>query len=145
MNWSKNQESTVYGYKTDAETMTCPIFVTYHKDANISASVRYEDTLIDRSTLHWFTRHKRTLKSRELQPILNGDADLHLSAKREDADGTDFYYLGQVDAMNPAQTTMIGNDKQKLDVVTSDLKLRVPIPADVFDSLIARKTVAAPN
>jgi len=145
LNWSKNQESTVYGYKTDAETMTCPIFVTYHKDANISASVRYEDTLIDRSTLHWFTRHKRTLKSRELQPILNGDADLHLFAKREDADGTDFYYLGQVDAMNPAQTTMIGNDKQKLDVVTSDLKLRVPIPADVFDSLIARKTVAAPN
>lgn len=143
LNWANNQESTVYGYKTDKATMTCPIFVTYHKDSEISESIRYEDTLIDRSTLHWFTRNRRTLKSNELQPILNGDADLHLFAKREDAEGTEFYYLGQADSTNPQQTEMIGKNNKPVDVVTTDLKLRVPLPAELFDSLTARKTVAA--
>ena len=123
--------------------MTCPIFVTYHKDSEISESIRYEDTLIDRSTLHWFTRNRRTLKSNELQPILNGDADLHLFAKREDAEGTEFYYLGQADSTNPQQTEMLGKNNKPVDVVTTDLKLRVPLPAELFDSLTARKTVAA--
>lgn len=143
LNWADNQESTVYGYKTDKTTMTCPIFVTYHKDSEIPESVRYEDTLIDRSTLHWFTRNRRTLKSNELQPILNGDADLHLFAKREDAEGTEFYYLGQADSTNPRETEMLGKNNKPVDVVTTDLKLRVPLPADLFDSLTARKTVAA--
>ncbi|MDN8594833.1 MULTISPECIES: DUF3427 domain-containing protein [unclassified Corynebacterium] len=145
LNWSDNQESTVYGYKTDKATMTCPIFVTYHKDAKISESIRYEDTLIDRSTLHWFTRNRRTLKSNELQPILNGDADLHLFAKREDAEGAEFYYLGQADSTNPQQTEMLGKNNKPVDVVTTNLKLRVPLPAELFDSLTARKTVAAEN
>lgn len=143
LNWANNQESTVYGYKTDKATMTCPIFVTYHKDSEISESIRYEDTLIDRSTLHWFTRNRRTLKSNELQPILNGDADLHLFAKREDAEGAEFYYLGQADSTNPQQTEMLGKNNKPVDVVTTDLKLRVPLPAELFDSLTARKTVAA--
>ena len=143
LNWANNQESTVYGYKTDKATMTCPIFVTYHKDSEISESIRYEDTLIDRSTLHWFTRNRRTLKSNELQPILNGDADLHLFAKREDAEGTEFYYLGRADSTNPQQTEMLGKNNKPVDVVTTDLKLRVPLPAELFDSLTARKTVAA--
>lgn len=143
LNWADNQESTVYGYKTDKVTMTCPIFVTYHKDAEISESIRYEDTLIDRSTLHWFTRNRRTLKSNELQPILNGDADLHLFAKREDSEGAEFYYLGQADSTNPQQTEMLGKNNKPVDVVTTDLKLRVPLPADLFDSLTARKNVAA--
>lgn len=143
LNWANNQESTVYGYKTDKTTMTCPIFVTYHKDSKISESIRYEDTLIDRSTLHWFTRNRRTLKSNELQPILNGDADLHLFAKREDAEGTEFYYLGQADSTNPQQTEMLGKNNKPVDVVTTDLKLRIPLPAELFDSLTARKTVAA--
>ncbi|KAA8739332.1 DUF3427 domain-containing protein [Corynebacterium tuscaniense] len=143
LNWAKNQESTIYGYKTDAVSGTCPIFITYHKDADISESIRYEDTLLNQSTLHWFSRNRRTLASRELQPILSNAVDLHLFAKREDADGTDFYYLGQVDATNPQQTTMLGKNDQKVDVVTTDLKLRVPLPVDLFESLTARKNVAA--
>lgn len=144
LNWADNQESIVFGYKTDKTTMTCPIFVTYHKNSDISESIRYKDTLIDRSTLHWFTRNRRTLKSSELQPILNGDADLHIFAKREDAEGAELYYLGQADSTNPQQTEMLGKNNKLVDVVTADLKLRVPLPAELFESLTARKTVAAP-
>lgn len=131
----------MYGYRLDPVTNTCPIFVTYHKDADIAASVRYEDTLLDQSTMRWFSRHGRTLSSKELQPILSGTAELHLLVKREDADGTDFYYLGQVDATNPSQTTMMDDKGKHLDVVTTNLKIRVPIDSALFDVITASKLV----
>lgn len=141
LNWSKNLESTMYGYRVDAESATCPIFVTYHKDADAPASIRYEDTLVDRSTMHWFSRHGRTLRSRELAPILAGDVDLHLFVQREDADGSDHYYLGQADAINPQQRTMFNDKGVQLDVVSTDLKIRVPIEASLFNTITASKLV----
>lgn len=38
LGFDSNQESTIYGYKVDKTTKTCPIFVTYKKDEDISAS-----------------------------------------------------------------------------------------------------------
>lgn len=141
LNWAQNLESTMYGYRVDADTATCPIFVTYHKDADAPASVRYEDTLLDRSTMHWFSRHGRNLQSRELAPILAGEVELHLFVQREDADGSDHYYLGQVDATNPQQRTMRNDKGSNLDVVSTDLKIRVPIEASLFNTITAGKLV----
>lgn len=144
LNWKVNKESTIYGYQVDPETDSCPIFVTYHKDADITASVRYEDAFLDRSTMRWFTRHGRTLKSKEIQPIINGDASLHLFVKREDADGQDFYYLGQADARSPQEHHMPGNKAdEKLDVVTMDLALGQPVPTPLFRLLTANKLTSA--
>lgn len=75
------------------------------------------------------------------QPILNGSVDLLLFVKREDAEGTDFYYLGQVDAENARQTVMRGNKGEDLDVVITDLKIRVPIDSSLFDIITANKLV----
>lgn len=144
LNWKVNKESTIYGYQVDPETDSCPIFVTYHKDADITASVRYEDAFLDRSTMRWFTRHGRTLKSKEIQPIINGEASLHLFVKREDADGQDFYYLGQADARSPQEHHMPGNKAdEKLDVVTMDLALGQPVPTPLFRLLTANKLTSA--
>ncbi|MEH0146833.1 DEAD/DEAH box helicase [Corynebacterium sp. Q4381] len=139
LNWSNNRESTIYGYSIDAATKTCPIFVTYHKDADVAANIRYEDELIDPSTMRWFSRHGKTLKSRELQAMFSGEVDLYLFVKREDADGSDFYYLGRVDAEDPQQTTMRGDKGKDLDVVTTMLKIRVPIDQSMFNVLTASK------
>lgn len=144
LNWKVNKESTIYGYQVDPETDSCPIFVTYHKDADITASVRYEDAFLDRSTMRWFTRHGRTLKSKEIQPIINGEASLHLFVKREDADGQDFYYLGQANARSPQEHHMPGNQAdEKLDVVTMDLALEQPVPTPLFRLLTANKLASA--
>ena len=142
LNWAINRESTIYGYSIDAATQTCPIFVTYHKDADVSANIRYEDELIDTSTMRWFSRHGKTLQSRELQSMFSGDVDMHLFVKREDADGSDFYYLGMVDAEDPKQTTMLGNEGKQLDVVTTMLKIRIPIDQSIFNVLTANKFAA---
>ena len=141
LNWSSNGQSTMFGYKVDKETGTCPIFVTYHKGADVAASMRYEDTLLDTSTMRWFSRHGYRLDSKGLQPILDGSVDLLLFVKREDAEGTGFYYLGQVDAENARQTVMQGNEGENLDVVVTDLKIRVPIESSLFDIITANKLV----
>lgn len=141
LNWHKNMESTIYGYKVDARTQTCPIFVTYQKDADVAARIRYEDTFINESTLHWFSKNDTKLSHAEMQIILLGKADLHLFVKREDSDGLS-YYLGQVKATNPKQSKMVGNDGKYLDVVTTDLELRQPVSAPLYKALTATKAVS---
>ena len=143
LNWKKNEESTIMGYKTDFHSGTCPIFVTYHKDPEVGARLQYEDSLINPSTLHWFSRNGRTLSSKELQPILRGTVDLHLFVKREDADGTDFYYLGQADATDAKNASMAGDTGEHLDVVTTDLKLHRPITPDLFKTITTDKSDSA--
>ena len=41
MNWDKDESSTIYGYRIKHNT--CPIFVTYEKQEDISDSTKYED------------------------------------------------------------------------------------------------------
>ena len=45
LNWDKNEESTMYGYRIKYNT--CPVFVTYHKNDDITGSTKYEDTFIN--------------------------------------------------------------------------------------------------
>ena len=139
LNWPRNRESTIYGYAVDSNTNTCPIFVTYHKDADVLASHRYEDAFIDQSTMQWFSKNNRTLKSNELQPILDGSADLHLFVKREDADGLEFYYLGQAAVTNAEERHMPGNKDELLDVVVMNLALDEPVPAPLYKALTTNK------
>ena len=143
LNWKQNAESTIMGYKVDKHSGTCPIFVTYHKDPDVDTRLQYGDHLVNRSTMHWFSRHGRTLESKELQPILSNSVELHLFVKREDADGLEFHYLGQADSTDAQNTTMRGNNGDYLDVVTTDLILHHPIPQEIFDAITASKTVAS--
>ncbi|MDI3279557.1 DUF3427 domain-containing protein, partial [Arthrobacter sp. AL08] len=69
--WQKNVMSTIYGYKVDRPTMSCPIFVTYHKSEGVTASIDYGDELLDHSTMRWFTRSRRRLTSGEVVPIVD--------------------------------------------------------------------------
>jgi hypothetical protein len=86
----------MYGYKT--KHGTCPIFITYHNDESVEASVAYEDALINQETLSWFSRNSRVISSKELQPIINAaeeEIDIHIFVKKDDDEGTDSYYLGK--------------------------------------------------
>ncbi|XCB30535.1 DEAD/DEAH box helicase [Arcanobacterium hippocoleae] len=90
LNFQKNEESTLYGYKVDKLSKTCPIFITYEKEDNISESTKYHDSFIDTSTMHWFTRSRRTLESDEVKRLLSGEYEIHVFVKKNDATGTDF-------------------------------------------------------
>jgi superfamily II DNA or RNA helicase/HKD family nuclease len=125
--------STVYGYKVDLESKTCPIFVTLHKADDVLASIAYQDELIDRTRMRWFTRSRRTLASAEVQAIVSNSVDLHVFVKKDDAEGTGFYYLGQATAQDAVQSTMPDKDGKELDVVHMDLRFDVPIESALYD------------
>lgn len=135
LNWQSNQESTVYGYKTDPATRTCPIFVTYHKSSDTEGSVNYGDAFVNPQELHWYSRNKRTLRSEELQPIIENHVDLHVLVKKDDAEGNDFYYLGSATASKAEQTFMPGKVGEPLNVVTMNLGLQSPIEQSLYDYL----------
>ncbi len=125
--------STLYGYKVDRASGTCPIFVTLHKSEEVAASTAYEDTILDRHTMLWYTRSRRTLASEEVKAIVANDVDLHVFVKKDDAEGSDFYYLGHATASDAEQTTMRSDSGQALDVVRMLLRFEEPIDSALFD------------
>lgn len=133
LNWNSNQQSTIYGYKVDSFSNSCPIFVTYHKGLDVSESTKYADEFLNPSTLKWFTRSRRTLDSGEVKAIVANQLPLHVFAKKDDAEGTDFFYLGTATSQDASQTKMAGKGGTKLDVVTMILHLASPIETSLYE------------
>lgn len=133
LRWRSNMMGTIFGYKVDTDTKSCPIFVTYHKAEDVIASTQYEDQLIDTRTMTWFTRSRRTLDSAEVKAIVSNSVQIHVFAKKDDNDGTDFFYLGSARATNPFQTTMVDKDNKPIPVVRMTLRFEDPIPQGLFD------------
>jgi hypothetical protein len=138
LNWNSNQQSTIYGYKVDSFSNSCPIFVTYHKGSDVSESTKYEDEFINPSTLKWFTRSRRTLQSEEVKAIVENQLPLHVFAKKDDAEGTDFYYLGKAISQSAFQTKMAGEQGIELDVVSITLHLSSPIETSLYEYLASK-------
>lgn len=135
LNWQNNHESTMYGYKRDEFTSTCPIFVTYHKAEEVSDSTKYKDAFTSPQVMHWFSKNNRTLESNELQPIIHNEVDLHLFVKKDDSEGTDFYYLGRVESQNQKDEQMAISGREPKNVVTMDLNLLSPVEKSLYDYL----------
>lgn len=131
--WPRKWTSTLYGYRVDRTTGTCAIFVTLHKSDEVSASTAYEDALLDTSTMLWYTRSRRTLQSDEVRAIVDNDVALHVFMKKDDAEGTEFYYLGRARSKAAEQTTMPGANRVPLDVVRMHLHFEAPVQSALFD------------
>ncbi|WP_271404563.1 DUF3427 domain-containing protein [Kocuria palustris] len=133
LGWESNQQGVIFGYKIDAATQTCPIFITYHKDDDVSASTKYEDELLDPSTVRWYTRSRKTLNSVDERRIAAEEVPLHVFAKKDDAEGTDFFYLGQAAPREAEQTQMPGGSGAMLPVVTMKLDLEAPLDDSLYE------------
>lgn len=135
LNWNNDEGSTIYGYKTKHQT--CPIFVTYHKHDEIEASTKYQESFVNSEVLMWSTRSRRTLESEEVKTILQADRlgiDLHVFVKKDDADGTEFYYLGKAhpDQKSAVQASMLGNDNKPMPVVHMNLLLEHSVESKLY-------------
>lgn len=137
LNWNKSDiPQNIGGYKLDKATMTCPIFVTYHKDEAISETTKYEDAFLDPSLMRWFTKSKRTMGSPTESKIIHGEADLHLLVKKSDKDNTAFFYLGKVSPSSSRDTQMPGKDAKPVNVVEMKLHLEQPVSDGLFDFFV---------
>ena len=136
--WDHDESSTVYGYRIKHQT--CPIFINYHKNDDISDTTKYGDEFINESLLHWYSRSNLTKKSIEVQNIIHSnelDIGLHIFVKREESEGTEFYYMGPAHYIaDSADDHEIGDVDNKAPVVTMDLALQQPMPYQLFQYLV---------
>ncbi|WP_224277952.1 DEAD/DEAH box helicase [Nocardioides lacusdianchii] len=128
--WSRSTTSTIYGYKSDEALGLCTAFTTLHKDEDVAASTAYEDALLDPSTMRWFSKSNRTLESKDVKQFVEHRVDIHVFVKKDDADGSDHYYLGRARVAEAAETQMAGDG---LPVVAMTLKFDEPIKQGLFD------------
>lgn len=133
-----DQSGTLNGYKVDAHSQTIPIFVNYRKHKGLAPSIAYEDEFIDRSTMRWFTRSNRTLKSQEVRSIIEHKFPIHLFVRRDDLPGEGFKYLGEVTPSDPQQAKMKDVEGKESNVVTMKLHLDNPVPDTFFEYLHAK-------
>ncbi len=131
--WPRSTASTIYGYKTDETLGVCTIFVTLHKAEDVDASTAYADALLDRSTMRWFSKNNRNLRSKDVAPIVEGRVTLHVFVQKDDADGSDHYYLGRATAHEAIETTMPSSSGEALPVVEMALRFEAPVKQGLFD------------
>ncbi|MBD1222140.1 DUF3427 domain-containing protein [Virgibacillus halodenitrificans] len=139
LNWKNDESSTMYGYKPKHQT--CPIFVTYHKNDEVEASVNYGDELISPEIFKWYTRSKRTLASEEVKKIITAKEtgmDLHLFIKKDDDEGSGFYYLGQPlpDKNTVVQDKMLDKNGKEIPVVHMNMILDKPIEHKLYHYIV---------
>lgn len=136
LNWEKDDSSTMYGYRY--KYGTCPIFVTYEKKEDISATTRYEDQFINEQLFSWMTRSHVSLDSPESQSIIHSQENhehIFLFVKKSDGEGTDFYYMGEVRPVDSMETTITDANGAKLPIMNFRLKLDMPVRQDIYDYL----------
>ncbi|CAB4947194.1 unannotated protein [freshwater metagenome] len=133
LGWTRSTASTIYGVKVDVGLGACALFITLNKSDEVSASVAYEDQLLDPSTMTWFSKSNRTLASADVAPIVSNAVAIHVFVKKDDVDGPDHYYLGRATAAGAMETTMPDSSGKPLPVVTMQLKFEEPIKQGLFD------------
>lgn len=134
LNWERDDSSTIYGYKI--KNGTCPIFVTYKKKADIASSTRYEEAFLNNRVFSWSTKNRISETSKVAQKIIHykeNNLKLLLFVKKNDGEGNDFYYMGQVAPIDWKQTTIHNDAGKVLPVVNFQLELEHCVRDDIFE------------
>ena len=103
LNWKENPVAqNVGGYMVSKNKENCPIFVNYHKEDDISDTTKYEDHFINQHQFSWMSKSKRSLSSPDVVAIQNSNETkmrLPLFIKKNNDEGLEFYYIGDLSAI----------------------------------------------
>lgn len=140
LNVSENPVAqNVGGYLVSPDNSHCPIFVNYHKEDHISESTKYEDQFVNNKEFDWMSKSNRTLSSNDVQSILgqNGPIRLPLFIKKNNDEGMDFYYMGEVspELDRVKQTSMPNDQGKQLPVVKIRFNLTNPVTLTIYNYL----------
>ena len=119
-----------------SENKNYPIFVNYHKEEDISDTTKYEDGFIDNSTIAYMSKSNRTLSSPDVIKFKEAEKlgiRLPLFVKKENAEGDDFYYIGDVSPIKNdfTQTTM--GEEDLVSVVKMIFYMESPIERSMYN------------
>jgi superfamily II DNA or RNA helicase/SOS-response transcriptional repressor LexA len=135
----------VGGYLVSPDNTHCPIFVNYHKEEHISESTKYEDEFLNNKEFKWMSKSNRKINSNDVQSILgkNGTIRLPLFIKKNNDEGMDFYYMGEVSPnLDQVEQTAMSNDQGKqVSVVKIRFNLASPVSAFMYNYLEENRTI----
>ena len=133
LNWPRDVSAPMYGYRVgDHDT---PIFITYRKDDQEKRNALYHNTLENGRSLRWYTRVPRHLDSEEVQRLLKTpDMHIHVFVKRSDADGKQFFYLGEAQIQSDSVKEELLGPKKK-PAVGMNLLLKRPLKTSMSELL----------
>lgn len=142
LNWNKDESSTIYGYRLKHNTL--PVFTTYHKTHDLNSKVHYEDKILSPDIIKWYSKSKQTRNSGPMLEIFQAQKDktavIHFFIKKDDSEGSEFYYLGPVeiveDSIMDEMATEIDGGKTH-SIVSMHLRLRYSIELSLYHYLIA--------
>ena len=138
LGWDKKPvDQNVGGYLKNADNTICPIFLTYKKSENISATINYEDRFINPGHLIYMSKVGRSLNSPDVIAMKNKlttHMRMPLFVKKSDDEGLDFYYLGELSAIPEKfeDATMSDSDGNQKPVVKMEFLLNKPVEHNLF-------------
>jgi superfamily II DNA or RNA helicase/HKD family nuclease len=140
LNFAENPVGiNVGGYLVSPDKTNCAIFVNYHKEENISESTKYEDKFINNKEFDWMSKSNRKIESDDVQSILgsNGTIRLPLFIKKNNDEGMDFYYMGEISPQknNVNQTTIMDDNGSKKPIVKIRFNLKNQVNANMYNYL----------
>jgi hypothetical protein len=137
LNWEKNEVPlNIGGYKFDKRTKTYPVFINYHKDDSVSATIKYEDRFITPKEIIAISKSGRTKTSDDVVTAYNAKklgVIMHLFVRKnkDDKVSKEFYYLGIIEAVGqPKEFTMEGTDKRAVEIC---YRLETSVRRDIYD------------
>ena len=139
--WPKQiNGSSVGGYLLPKEGGSMPVFVKY-------ANSQYADRFLNPQEMHWFSKDKRSFKSREIEWMAQGQGDADWGAthfiplfvmRKADAEKLKmYYYVGRVGSCANMRETARDNSGETVRLVEMDLRLTKPLSADLYQHLTA--------
>lgn len=105
-------------------------------------SRKYKDYFINNTRFNWMSKNKRYLNSPDVDAILNqenNNIQIELFIKKDDNEGTDFYYIGKMKTdYESKEQTQIPNEKgQMLPVVNLQFDIEPSVPQNLYSYLEA--------
>lgn len=134
LNWPQNPVAqNVGGYMISPDKTNCPVFVTYHKGEDISDTTKYDDGFDSTTEFKWMSKSNRNLNSPDVKAIINTQTPLRLPLfiKKDDGEGTDFYYMGELKVI----ADQFSETKMKGDKKASVVKIKFSISPSVDDNM----------
>ena len=135
LNWERFMNGqNIGGYKIKYNT--CPIFVTYNKKEDISETINYEDHFINKETFNWMSRNNRKTSSPELEPLINYNGlDVELFIQKNNDEGIEFYYIGQLTPLTYRQVYRTINDKEQ-PIVNFKFKIEKEVKDELYSYFV---------
>ncbi|WP_095614509.1 DUF3427 domain-containing protein [Bifidobacterium criceti] len=142
LGWPKQiNGSSVGGYLLPKDEGSMPVFVKY-------ANSQYADRFLNPQEMHWFSKDKRSFKSREIEWMEQGISSDDWSAthfiplfvmRKADAEKLKmYYYVGRVGSCANMRETVRDNNGETVRLVEMDLRLTKPLSAELYQHLTDR-------